>query len=96
MLTDLTLSYESGFFINKHTKFKKNKYSFEIPIYVRCFNRKIIKLHVNRYATIYNLKQLLSTYMRNNTTKYRLIFGGKNLIENKTLDYYHIKKYSEI
>ena len=82
---------------------KQEKYiSFEmhhcplIEIMVKTWIGSLIYLYVEEHDTVYCVKKLLQIKLGINTYSQRLIFAGKTLQEDKTLDYYNISHESNL
>ena len=82
---------------------KQEKYiSFEmhhcplIEIMVKTWIGSLIYLYVEEHDTVECVKKLLQIKLGINTYSQRLIFAGKTLQEDKTLDYYNISHESNL
>ena len=59
-------------------------------IYVRTLTNKLITLYCERYDTIDTIKEKIRVKEDIPIDDQRLVFAGKQLEDNKTLDYYNI------
>ena len=88
-LDDLNLKQE------KYISFEMHHYPL-IEIMVKTWIGRLIYLYVEEHDTVECVKKLLQIKLGINTYSQRLIFAGKTLQENKTLDYYNISHESNL
>ena len=67
-----------------------------MQIYVRLASGRTITLIVNPFELIYNIKLIIQEKEGIPPDQQRLIFAGKQMEDNKTLNDYNIKKDSSI
>ena len=88
-LDDLNLKQE------KYISFEMHHYPL-IEIMVKTWIGRLIYLYVEEHDTVECVKKLLQIKLGINTYSQRLIFAGKTLQEDKTLDYYNISHESNL
>ena len=88
-LDDLNLKQE------KYISFEMHRYHL-IEIMVKTWIGRLIYLYVEEHDTVECVKKLLQIKLGINTYSQRLIFAGKTLQEDKTLDYYNISHESNL
>ena len=88
-LDDLNLKQE------KYISFEIHHYPL-IEIMVKTWIGRLIYLYVEEHDTVECVKKLLQIKLGINTYSQRLIFAGKTLQEDKTLDYYNISHESNL
>ena len=88
-LDDLNLKQE------KYISFEMHRYHL-IEIMVKTWIGRLIYLYVEEHDTAECVKKLLQIKLGINTYSQRLIFVGKTLQEDKTLDYYNISHESNL
>ena len=67
-----------------------------MSISVKNFTGMTLNLKVSPFETILNVKNMIEEEWDIPPDRFRLIFGGKNLEEDKTLNFYSIQKDSGI
>ena len=88
-LDDLNLKQE------KYISFEMHHYPL-VEIMVKTWIGRLIYLYVEEHDTVECVKKLLQIKLGINTYSQRLIFAGKTLQEDKTLDYYNISHESNL
>jgi hypothetical protein len=74
-------------------KFKKNHVlSTEFPIKIRSLTGKETDIFVDHKTTVYKLKHIISIEEQISFDQQRLVYNGKQLEDDRTLDYYNIIK----